>query len=643
MRTKKHNKTSNQCPRVAGFGLLETLLFVFIVGATLIAGYMWLSATKEVERVQAQTTVLQQANLAIEGFATANFRLPCPASVPGGIEDCTGGRQKGYVPAKTLGLDGAAEGADLARMRYMVNRGAASDLAVASNTFEPRKWDGALHAFDQTGTVDYCRNLLTANGNAPGAAVINGGVAQPVAYAIAHPGAADADGDGDLFDGVNGGTAAQMESPDRKPVRGQYDDQVLARAAGDLAVNSNCDTIISSLNMIALGADVMDEVNDMKVAATISASVLAAVGVFKTAVGVYKLVKAVILLAGSGATLSASVSLLSGAIGSCVVLVGCAEIPHAAAAVALSVVSIATAVLAVAAATNSIIITLVYVGLVLEVAVLAGISTNQKVDLTSVIASALTTWQDATTQRVAAATILTNAQNAATTTFNAQNTAYNDLYFEARSIVDATNAAGVPAGTTPSTDLDIWVADAVSRINGLNQARFILLGARDELAVAQGTLPLNTGVIANKQALVDSAVAVEATALFDYNASRQNLINQSRRQYCVTTTTTTTSGSTTTTTKTTDCNLFYDGRPRITPKIDDYASKYEQYFVKARTVEGAQINYDASLAAEDNARLSYQRLVAVNTATPTPGGTAVGGSVGADAILRRADAKGGSK
>ena len=138
-------------------------------------------------------------------------------------------------------------------------------------------------------------------------------------------------------------------------------------------------------------------------------------------------------------------------------------------------------------------------------------------------------------------------------------------------------------------------------------------------------------------------MTVEATALFDYNASRQNLINQSRRQYCVTTTTTTTSGSTTTTTTTTDCNLFYDGRPRITPKIDDYASKYEKYFVKAKTVEGAQINYDASLAAEDSARLSYQKLVAVNTATPTPGGTAVGGSIGADAILRRADAKGGSK
>ena len=643
MRTKTHKMTSTRRPYVAGFGLLETLLFVFIVGATLIAGYMWLSATKEVERVQAQVSVLQQANLAIEGFATANFRLPCPASVPGGIEDCAGGRQKGYVPVKTLGLDGAADGADLARMLYMVNRGAVSDLAVASNTFEPRKWDGALHAFGQTGTVDYCRNLLMANGNAPGATVINGGVAQPVAYAIAHSGAADANGDGDLFDGLNGGPAAQMESPDRKPVRGQYDDQVLARNTGDLAVSSNCNTIIASLNMIALGADVMDEVNSTKVVVTATASVLAAIGVAKTAAAVYKVVKAVVLLAGSGVTLSASVSLLSGAIASCVVLVGCAEIPHAAASVALSVLSIAAAVAAVAAATASVVATLVYIGLVLEVAVLAGISTNQNVDLTSVIASALTAWQDATAQRMAAATILTNAQNAATSTFNAQNTAYNNLYAEARSIVDATNAAGVPVGTTPTSALDPSVAEVVSRTNGLNQARFILLGARDELAVAQGTLPRDTGVIANKQALVDNAVVGETNALFEYNASRNNLINQSRRQYCVTTTTTTTSNGTTTTTSMTDCNLFYDGRPSIRPKIDDYASKYEKYFVKAKTVEVAQTNYDASLAAEDNARLSYQRLVAVNTATTAPGGTAVGGSVGAEAILRRADAKGGSK
>jgi len=643
MRTKKVKQTSTQRPRVAGFGLVETLLFVFIVGATLIAGYMWLSATKEVERVQTQITVLQQANRAIEGFATANFRLPCPASVPGGFEDCAGGRQKGYVPAKTLGLDGAAEGADLARMGYMVNRGTASDLAAASNTFEPRKWNGALHAFNQTSTADYCRNLLLANGNASGAAVINGGVAQPVAYAIAHPGAVDANGDGDMFDGFNGGTAAQMESPDRKPARGQYDDQVLARTAGDLAVNSNCDTIIASLNIIALGADVMDEVNSAKIVVTATASVMAAIGIAKTAAGVYKVVKAIILLAGSGATLSASVSLLAGAIGTCVVLVGCAAIPHAAASVAVSVLSIAAAVLAVAGATAAVIANLVYIGLVLEVAVLAGISTNQNVDLTLVIASALTAWQDAIAQRIAAATILTNAQNAATSTFNAQNGAHNNLYAEARSIVAATNAAGVPAGTTPTTDLDIWVADTVSRIGGLNQARFILVGARNELAIALGTLPLDNGVIANKQALVDNAMVVEAAALSDYNASRQNLIDRTRRRYCVTTTTTTTSGSTTTTTTTTDCDLFFDGRSRITPKIDDYASKYEQYFVKEKTVEGAQTSFNESLAAEDSARLSYQRLLAVNTATTAPGGTEVGGSVGAEAILRRADAKGGSK
>ena len=634
-RPKEINPESSRRTRVAGFGLLETLLFVFAVGATLIAGYMWLGASKESARVLTQTTVLQQANRAIEGFATANFRLPCPASVPGGVEDCAAGRQKGYVPSRTLGLDGAAEGADLARMRYMVSRGTASDLAVASNTFEPRKWDGALHAFGQTSTVDYCRSLLLANGNASGAVVINGAVTRPVAFAIAHPGAGDANGDGDLFDGVNGGAAAQMESPDRKPARGQYDDQVLARTAGDLAVNSNCDTIIASLNMIALGADVMDEVNSTKIVTTATASVLAAIGIAKTAAGVFKVVKAVILLAGSGVTLSASASLLAGAIATCVVLVGCAEIPHAVASVASSVLSIVAAVAAVAAATAAVVANLVYVGLVLEVAVLAGISTNQTVDLTSVIASALTAWQNATAQRVAAATILTNAQNAVTSTFNAQNAAYNNLYAEARAIVAATNAAGEPDGTTPTTALDIWVADTVSRIDGLNQARFILVGARDELAVAQGIVPQDTGVIANKQALVNNAVAVEATALFDYNASRQNLIDRARRQYCVTTTNS--SGTTT------DCNLFYDGRASIAPKIDDYSNKYDRYFVKAKTVEGAQIAYNESLAAEDNARLSYQRLVAVNTATTTPGGTAVGGSVGAEAILRRADAKGGSK
>lgn len=633
MPKQKHRRPAPK--PTSGFGLLETLLFTFVVGATLVVAYLWISAQKQVERVELQSIILQQANRAIEGFATANFRLPCPASVPGGAEDCAGSRSKGFVPAKTLGLDGAAASVDLGRMRYMVNRGSASDLAAAANAFEPRQWDGVLHTFGQITTIDYCRNLLVANSNSPGAAVISGSTSTPVAFAIAHPGSSDANGDGDAFDGVNGAAAAQMESPDRKPSGGVYDDQVLARTTGDLATNSNCDGIAKSLELIALAADVMDEVNSSKIVATASASVLAAIGVAKVAIGVYKAVKAIILLSGSGATLSAAGSLLATAIGTCIVLVGCAEIPHAAASVAASVISIGTAVVAVVASVAAIVANLVYVGLVLEVAIRAGISTNQSVDLTSVIADALTAWQTATAKRVAAATVLSDAQNAATSTFNAQNSAYNDLYAEARAIVAAANALARPVTTTPTTDLDPFVADAVTQITNLNLARFNLIGARDELAVAQAQTPQDPVLIADKQALVNNAVAAEGVAVTNQGNSRQTLMNQSRRQYCVTTTT---SSSTTT-----NCNLFYDGRLGMSIKYDNYYTTYERYYAKAKIVEGAQVAFDAAVNAENRARSSYDSLVAVATTQATPGGSAVAGSFGAEAILRRADAKGGSK
>ena len=81
---------------------------------------------------------------------------------------------------------------------------------------------------------------------------------------------------------------------------------------------------------------------------------------------------------GAITTLSAAASLLAGAIASGVFIVGCAEIPHAAASVTAA--AIVSSALAVAACDVAIALNATYVGLLIEVAVLAGTSTSSQSD-----------------------------------------------------------------------------------------------------------------------------------------------------------------------------------------------------------------------------------------------------------------------
>ncbi len=644
-RTKTHLNPSVLLRKMSGLGLLEVMLFVFVVGTILVVGYAWMLAQQQVVRAEQQTAILQQADRFIEAFASANFRLPCPADAPGGVENCAPGNVKGFVPAGSLGLAGSSAQKGIGQLRYLVNRTATGDVSVSSNSFEPHKWDGALWGLNKRTTADYCTTL--ANTSTTGARVFNAAnTPRAIAYAIAHAGATDADSNGNMFDGRNANALAEMDAPENAPITGTYDDHVIARTAVELAYNSGCEGLTSSLDMIALGVEVIDEGNTAKVMATVMSSVLAAVGAVKTGVGVYKVYQAGVAVGGAVTTLSAAASLLAGAIASCVFIVGCAEIPHAAASVAAAAAAIASGALAVAAGAVAIALNATYVGLLIEVAVLAGTSTNQSIDLTDAIANAQTSWTTATARRVTAGTALTTASSEATTADNTQESAFYALYGEAQSIVADTNAAGVPVGTTSIYVMDPQVGDVVNRVRARNAAQYAVEDARQELTTAQGYVPPDTAVVANKQAILDAAVANEAAAATNYTNSRQNLINLSYRQYCVTyqqlvidsvipfvfhyVTVT-------------DCNRYYDGRNRITSKIDDFTDKYNRYYTKLKARETAQQSYDAALLSETNAQASYNRLVAVNTSLTIPGGTPLTASIGADAILQRADEKGGAK
>lgn len=100
----------------SGFTLIEIAVVLVLIG--LILGSFIGSLTQRIETTQREKTKNQLADIkiALLGFVSASGRLPCPATTTGnGFEVPFGGsdagtpctRQHGFIPGKTLGIDGA--------------------------------------------------------------------------------------------------------------------------------------------------------------------------------------------------------------------------------------------------------------------------------------------------------------------------------------------------------------------------------------------------------------------------------------------------------------------------------------------------------------------------------------------------------
>ncbi len=502
---------SRKMADAAGIGLLETLLLTFVLAGAMLAGVFWLKARDESLRAERQASVLQQAERHLNGFVAANFRLPCPASsTSNGVEDCSSG-QKGLLPYRTLGIDASAGRAGIAQLRYMVYRTAGSDLAVAANKFEPSKWDGTPYNFAHIGSPDFCRMIANAGTDVitGGARVFNGAAGRPVAYALADPGAFDADGDGSPFDGRNAGTQAEMEAPERSTASGSYDDRVLARGFADLALVADCPRLTTSLDGMALAVDVIDEVNSQMLWSTLTASALTAVNIVKGNIQVVKTVIAAGVMGAAVATLSAASADLAAAIASCVVIVGCAEIPHAAAAVAAATAAVVAAGTAIAANVVAVTGVVTAMALTATVAIKTGIDLgNTKVDVSGAASKAYDSWQAATAKVADAQTLLDSANSLAASANTKQVNAWNDLLSAAYSIVNAANQAANPKGTLPLTMNDYLLNDVKAKSLALYQARTAVANAQSALNVAkQVPQSSSTTSISSSQSLIDAVQA----------------------------------------------------------------------------------------------------------------------------------------
>ncbi|MBF0623838.1 MAG: LamG domain-containing protein [Magnetococcales bacterium] len=180
------------------------------------------------DKAQENERILKEARDAVEGFAVANHRLPCPSSDRDGDQDCsTSGNMllTGYLPFSDLGLESGRD-AYGGWLRYTVYGTTSTPYDDSSNPTNP------------SGTPSK-RNFCAVWVNAPSSdtsythTLDDSGSAANVPFVIVSGGPSDADEDSsdERFDGNNegssGSAALSYDHPSETAVSGSYDDLVV--------------------------------------------------------------------------------------------------------------------------------------------------------------------------------------------------------------------------------------------------------------------------------------------------------------------------------------------------------------------------------------------------------------------------------
>lgn len=427
-----------------GLGLLQVLLFIMVLAGLTATGYLqWKSRQAEQTSTQ-EVRSLAQADQAIRTFVTVMRRMPCPDTNRDGIEDCGGTEQKGWLPTVSMRMAGADAGVSIGQIRYLVRRGAGDDdLTRLDDSWRPVEYDDVNHTFfnmrsttadggtypaDILTLKDICQRLDVYRNKtyATGMAAVNASTVRPVAYALAHPGLKDDDGNGDLFDGANSSaTNNMMDDPERSHILSTYDDIVLERSASNLFGAYRCATLTTSVDMVALGLDVVSQVEDMRQDNISDAKD----AIFSSAIGAalttFELATTIIEAASDAGNAAADAVICGASLG--LAVNACAAIgSHVAGAVLAgvsTVASVATIALNIAAA--------VAAGNALVLADSSSTPSSvqcQGVDTSQAIAGAKQNWDDAKAKVTSLESQVTAKQNELNAAVSARDASINNLY-----------------------------------------------------------------------------------------------------------------------------------------------------------------------------------------------------------------------
>lgn len=346
-------QSSSSRLRQAGFGLLECMLMLLLLGGVVVAGYVYLQAQTVRQQAEEEASFLAYVDQKVAGFAQTHQRLPCVDSSNDGLEDCGGLINKGWLPLRTLGLDVEGAKRGITRIRYVVYRTSDdvetskdNDLGQIRNSYEPVGWNSDPVKLLNVNGFDFCASLdLSAAASDTAAAAVAAGttVITNVAYGLALPGKYDRSGTGNLFDGHNDAadTALELPSSGKNSV---YDDSVRFRTFASLSKALSCSGNFGSLRSMALATDVINEVASQLEALNLNAQILVGVNTVKLTVSVVKTILAGVAMYTAVGTLGTAIGQLVTAIATCAILIGCADIPRASAAVATSVVAVVAGV-----------------------------------------------------------------------------------------------------------------------------------------------------------------------------------------------------------------------------------------------------------------------------------------------------------
>lgn len=303
--------------QLRGFGLLQVLLLIAVMAGLAAIGYLQWRERSLISESRQEQQMLAQADLALATFAAVMNRLPCIDTNRDGLEDCDAlNVQKGWLPSITLRLAGANSGVNVGQLLYLVQRGGgANNLTAITDIWQPLGYDEDDQTFfamrgdgypnDIFSLTDFCQRLEVARAQpiSSNSAQVNTSPARAVAYALAHPGFSDADGDGSLFDGGNVATNLHsMEDPQYRPQLAGYNDVVRERSFESLQADLQCAPLINSIDTVALGHDVVAQVADLQEDNIKSAKRAVAFSVLATAMTALEVGLAIAEAVSDGAT-----------------------------------------------------------------------------------------------------------------------------------------------------------------------------------------------------------------------------------------------------------------------------------------------------------------------------------------------------